>query len=183
MTGDAGDDGDSEDGESATFTAAAASTTAATGWVVPTLESDLRDRAASLRDAIERADGDYMDFLSGHRDELVVFFAIASEVLDDLGRELFTRELLAAEYRDREGVNGRAVVDELGDAKTFDLLGHYGVVPDDLAADVRDTQDYRARLVHEPRERHRVTDLERLERRIRTAMDAVDELQDLAGNR
>lgn len=178
MSGDPNDDeNSSEVSDSAAHPAASVSPRVATGWVVPSLESDLEKRADSLRSAIERAEGDYMDFLSNHQNELVVFFAIASEILDELGRDLFTQKLLADDFRDDDDVNEYALVEQLSGPKKFDLLNHYGILSDDLASDIERTRRYRARLVHDPQKRHRITDLNTLHERIETAIRGVKGLQ------
>lgn len=58
-------------------------------WGVPELHKELREKGKSLKTAIDEAD-DYANFLSEYQDSLVVFFTIASELVDEYtGRRNF----------------------------------------------------------------------------------------------
>lgn len=114
---------------------------------------DLRER---FRELLSEAD-DYAEFLHECQNELVVFFALCSEAINDHCEELFVLELMADEYVEKEGVTERAVVNQLRKKTVTELLKHYGAIPDDLHDDISEVQNTRGFLVHDPQTPKKVT--------------------------
>jgi len=145
-------------------------------WGVPELHKELREKGKSLKTAIDEAD-DYANFLSEYQDSLVVFFTIASELVDEYTENLFVRELMDDKYRNREETNERAIVNELNQKSIANLLSHYNVIESDLQDSIKEIHDYRNRLVHDPQKRHRITDLDRLSDRIDNVFTVYSRLE------
>jgi hypothetical protein len=145
-------------------------------WGVPELHNELREMGRSLKTAIDEVN-DYADFLSEYQDSLVVFFTIASELVDEYTEKLFVCELMDDDYRDREDTNERAIANELNKKSIADLLSHYAVIESDLQDNIKEIHDYRNRLVHDPQKRHRITDLDRLSDRIDNVFTVYSRLE------
>lgn len=80
-------------------------------------------------------------------------------------------------YRNREGTNERAIVNQLNQESIADLLSHYNVIESDLQDSIKDIHDYRNGLVHEPQKRHRITDLDQLSDRIDNVFTVYSRLE------
>ena len=140
--------------------------------VVPVPEKDLKDTYQELSTAIEGAES-YTEFLDEHQDSVVVFFAIANEVLKDKGGKILEAEILKAEHQ--EGV----IASEFGRKKIYDLLSWADIIDTETQKMAKRSFDYRDTLVHEPEARHRQRDLDQLDERMQDALELVQTLTDI----
>ena len=154
-----------------------ATSTTARVWAVPTLQHDFNKRYDSLIDALDDVNGNYIDFLGNHQNELVIYFSIANEILKELTETLYT-ENIVADFTDG-GINQRTVVNELSRNKVQEHLVHFNVLESSTKDKIKKAQSYRDRLVHEPQKRHKIKDLSRVKERIDEAKEAVEGVKEM----
>jgi hypothetical protein len=140
------------------------------------LDEELEAIGKRLQIGIIEAD-EPIEFRANHRNKVVVFFVIATELLNDYTEQLLVQELIPDEYHHREDVEEQAIAHQLKQKEITEILVNYQLINSELHAKIRRTREIRNELVHEPKERHHITNIDKISKQIETVLELIDELQ------
>lgn len=118
-----------------------------------------------------------VEFIRNHFQDLIVFFALASEKIDDLGEDLFVQEIMSDHIKEMDDVNDYAVVNEMRNESMFEILRHYRLIGKELFENIEDTKDFRNHLVHSTGV-YRFEDLDSLTEKVATAWKVEIQLRE-----
>lgn len=155
---------------------------------VEEMKSQIEYRADELRPAIGEAQsfeeifGELAEEGSGKLDYFekvdtaVVFFTIASELLDQYAEELFVQRILDDDLIEDEDVNEQIIVHSLSDKKIYEILRHLDIIEKKRKKEIKRVKDFRNRLVHNPEGVFLEADIDTLSSRFETANSLIEDL-------
>jgi len=158
---------------SASLATSTASALTANPWVVPAPRGDLDGLAEELKSGIADSDST-IEFLGDYQNTLVVFFAVAREVIYQQLGDLLENKIVADEYQTG------AVANEIDKTdRRVKMLARFGIIESELEDDLENIIGERRSLVHDPKYRHQEQNLNLLEDHIDVTLNTIEKLDDL----
>lgn len=149
------------------------------------MRSQIHRRAEKLEPSIEKAQSfedifgeiseDDSDKLENFErvDTAVVFFAVASELLDTYTDELFVQKFIEGEFDEDDRFDGDVSVNSLSKQKKYRALTDSEILGEETNDDVREINAFRNSLLHDPEKVFLEEDLGVLSSRFETALELI----------